>query len=140
MSAVLALFVPLILTLIAVGNDSSLFEEELEGNRELTDFKKEIRSLSMVHHPNIVLFIGACFAPMCVVLEYAERGSLLDVIKADLKSPSTPSRAQFTVSRKLKVLTGAARGMAYLHANGLIHVRHCALCCIAGLTVKQRCV
>ena len=75
---------------------------------------------SRIHHPNVVLFIGACFAPLCIVLEFINRGSLFDVLR---KRGETEE--EFTFERKMKVLTGAARGMAYLHANGLIHV--CAM-------------
>jgi serine/threonine protein kinase len=61
------------------------------------DFHREIGLLTRLRHPNIILFIGACRAPLCIgknllktnkndfddfviVTELAERGCLYDVI------------------------------------------------------------
>jgi CCR4-NOT transcriptional regulation complex NOT5 subunit len=33
-----------------------------------------------LHHPNIILFIGVCTEPLCIVVEFADRGSLMDVL------------------------------------------------------------
>jgi len=145
---------------------------------------------STLHHPNIVLFIGACLDPLCLVMEFIERGSLMDVLKrnnrrympartslavaaptspnpmpptrtstssislhdvtsslsdfgsppigsfrGELASPmvsSASSMASMAVSRvshqelltwerKLSIAIGAAKGMAYLHDNNVIH-------------------
>lgn len=46
-----------------------------EGERKA--FTVEIRQLSRVDHPNIVKLYGACTKnPVCLVMEYAEGGSL----------------------------------------------------------------
>lgn len=46
-----------------------------EGERKA--FTVEVRQLSRVAHPNIVKLYGACTKdPVCLVMEYAEGGSL----------------------------------------------------------------
>lgn len=46
-----------------------------EGERKA--FTVEVRQLSRVFHPNIVKLYGACTKnPVCLVMEYAEGGSL----------------------------------------------------------------
>lgn len=36
----------------------------------------EIRQMSRVNHPNIVKLYGVCKKPVCLIIEYAEVGSL----------------------------------------------------------------
>jgi len=45
-------------------------------------FLKEIKLLSSLHHPNIVLFIGACIVKpnICLVMELLSKGNLFDFI------------------------------------------------------------
>ena len=50
------------------------------------EFHREIQNFSRLHHPNIVLFIGACLDPLCIVIEYVARGSLADVLKRQRES------------------------------------------------------
>jgi hypothetical protein len=49
---------------------------ELERN-----FKEEVRVMTALRHPNVVLFMAACTKPpkMCIVMEYMALGSLFDV-------------------------------------------------------------
>jgi len=52
-------------------------------------FVIEIKLMSDLHHPNIVMFLGACITPvskMCLVLEYCEHG------KGNMRCCSTFSR------------------------------------------------
>jgi sterile alpha motif and leucine zipper containing kinase AZK len=66
--------------------------------------------LCQLHHPNIVLFMGACSdgnAPS-IVTEFAERGSLFDVIHQHGK--------ELTLPRVRNLLIGAAKGILYLHS------------------------
>lgn len=50
-----------------------------EGERRA--FAVEVRQLSRVSHPNIVRLYGACTKdPVCLVMEYAEGGSLYNGI------------------------------------------------------------
>ena len=40
-----------------------------------------------LRHPNIVMFLGACSEPPCMVTEYCARGSLLDILMRARQSP-----------------------------------------------------
>lgn len=50
--------------------------KKIESDAEKKAFQVEVRQLSRVSHPNIVKLYGACFKPVCLVMEYAEGGSL----------------------------------------------------------------
>ncbi|RXN16270.1 mitogen-activated kinase kinase kinase 7 isoform X1 [Labeo rohita] len=48
----------------------------IESESERNAFIVELRQLSRVNHPNIVKLYGSCSNPVCLVMEYAEGGSL----------------------------------------------------------------
>ncbi|OXB55668.1 hypothetical protein ASZ78_016127 [Callipepla squamata] len=50
--------------------------KQIESESERKAFIVELRQLSRVNHPNIVKLYGACLNPVCLVMEYAEGGSL----------------------------------------------------------------
>lgn len=57
------------------GRDVAVKHINSEGERKA--FTIEVRQLSRVSHPNIVKLYGACTKnPVCLVMEYAEGGSL----------------------------------------------------------------
>ncbi len=76
-------------------------------------FMDEVRIMTALRHPNIVLFMGASTkAPhMCIVMEYMALGSLYDVLHNEL-IPEIPHEL------KIKMARQAARGMHYLHSAG----------------------
>jgi len=46
---------------------------------EFNDLMSEFKLLQEVDHPNVIKLLGACTSrggPLCVVMEYAEHGSL----------------------------------------------------------------
>eukprot|EP01094_Clydonella_sp_ATCC50884_P014258 TRINITY_DN2463_c0_g1_i6.p1 TRINITY_DN2463_c0_g1~~TRINITY_DN2463_c0_g1_i6.p1 ORF type:complete len:355 (+),score=71.99 TRINITY_DN2463_c0_g1_i6:1092-2156(+) len=109
-------------TVVAV--KTLIFHGDEEEAVIVEDFRKEVRNLSIIHHPNVVLFIGACFSPLCIVLEYMSQGSLYDVLRKQREAVSSEplgADERLTPVRKMRILIGAAQGMAYLHANGMIH-------------------
>jgi len=71
-------------------------------------FYQEVQLLSRLRHPNVILFLGACFKleNLCSISVYEERGSLHKVLrtKLDLKWKLL-----------LRMAIDAARGMTYLH-------------------------
>eukprot|EP01127_Copromyxa_protea_P020404 TRINITY_DN6833_c0_g1_i1.p1 TRINITY_DN6833_c0_g1~~TRINITY_DN6833_c0_g1_i1.p1 ORF type:complete len:525 (+),score=61.05 TRINITY_DN6833_c0_g1_i1:26-1600(+) len=92
--------------------------EQSEGN--VDNFMKEIAILSKLHHPNIMLFIGACVAPtgVYIITEYMSQGSAYAKIH---KNPgplaqTKGKRTTLSVLEKLNLLLDAARGMVYLHS------------------------
>ena len=63
--------------------------------------------MSAIRHPNVVLFMGLCLDPPCIVTEFCARGSLYDVLK---KARSTPAFAQqLDWSRRLSMALDAAK-------------------------------
>jgi serine/threonine protein kinase len=55
---------------------------------------QEAGMMAAMRHPNVVLYLGVCLDPPCVVTEYCARGSLNDVLKRALYNakcaPSPP--------------------------------------------------
>jgi serine/threonine protein kinase len=77
--------------------------------RRMLEFRAEIAFLSELHHPNVVLFIGACIKSpnLCIVTEFVKQGSLKDILtNTSIKLPWT---------RRLELLRSAALGINYLH-------------------------
>jgi len=48
----------------------------------LEEFNNEIKMLSYLRHPNIILLIGTCNKPqkLAIITEYIEQGSLFDIL------------------------------------------------------------
>ena len=87
-----------------VGTSGDLVEE----------FEKEVAMLGKFRCDQIVYFFGACFVYNHVMMatEFAPCGSLADCIK---KRPEPSDKI------KTKVVLDAAKGLAYLHMNGILH-------------------
>ena len=67
----------------------------------------QVSIMSAIRHPNVVLFMGLCLEPPCIVTEFCARGSLYDVLK---KARSTPAFAQqLDWSRRLSMALDAAK-------------------------------
>ncbi|XP_076956114.1 putative serine/threonine-protein kinase PBL7 [Bidens hawaiensis] len=81
----------------------------LQGNRE---FLVEVLMLGLLHHPNLVNLIGYCADgdQRLLVYEYMPLGSLDD----HLHDPS-PGKKRLTWNTRMKITTGAATGLDYLH-------------------------
>ncbi|KAG1714797.1 Mitogen-activated protein kinase kinase kinase 7 [Nymphon striatum] len=90
----------------------------IESDSEKRAFLVEVRQLSRVSHPNIVKLYGACTqSPVCLVMEYAEGGSLYNVLH---NSPKVSYNGGHAMSWGLQ----CARGVEYLHnmkPKALIH-------------------
>lgn len=79
----------------------------------------KLRQLSRVSHNNIVALYGACTKKphVCLVMEYAEGGSLYNVLHGRL-------RIEYTMSHAMSWARQCADGVAYLHSmrpKPLIH-------------------
>ncbi|KAL8138140.1 hypothetical protein V2J09_004141 [Rumex salicifolius] len=81
----------------------------LQGNRE---FLVEVLMLSLLHHPNLVNLIGYCAdgEQRLLVYEFMPLGSLEDHL---LDLP--PDKEPLDWSTRMKIASGAARGLEYLH-------------------------
>lgn len=86
-----------------------LIKQRLTEQR-LLEFRAEVALLAELHHPNIVLFIGACVRSpnLCVVMELVKRGSLRAILSdVTIKLPWR---------QRLRMLHGAALAVTYLHS------------------------
>ncbi|CAL8108430.1 unnamed protein product [Orchesella dallaii] len=91
--------------------------KKIESDAEKKAFQIEVRQLSRISHPNIVKLYGACMRPVCLVMEYAEGGSLYNVLHG---SPLVPYNSGHAMSWCWQ----CAKGVAYLHSmqpKPLIH-------------------
>ncbi|ELP92305.1 protein serine/threonine kinase, putative, partial [Entamoeba invadens IP1] len=80
------------------------------------EFEKEVNMLDKFRNEYIVHFYGAVFIPshICMVSEFAEYGSLQDLIKHKKSD-------DIDMKLRVKMLLDAARGILYLHENGILH-------------------
>ncbi|CAG2179221.1 unnamed protein product, partial [Oppiella nova] len=91
----------------------------IETEQEKKAFQVELRQLSRVSHPNIVRLYGATQDNgfVSLVMEYAEGGSLYNVLHS---VPLVP----YTMSHAISWVLQCARGVSYLHGmqpKALIH-------------------
>ncbi len=78
--------------------------------RSMLEFRAEMAFLSELHHPNIVLFIGACVKRpnLCIVTEFVKQGSMKDILQ-------NTSAVKLPWMQRLRMLKSAALGINYLH-------------------------
>lgn len=81
----------------------------------LHDDMQEAGMMASMRHPNVVMYLGVCLQPPCVVTEYCARGSLNDVFKRARATPALA--AQLDWGRRLNMVLDAAKGMMYLHSS-----------------------
>ncbi|XP_021754142.1 probable tyrosine-protein kinase DDB_G0283397 [Chenopodium quinoa] len=75
----------------------------------LLDYKKEICIMRKLRHPNVLLFMGACYSQerLAIVTEFLPRGSLFKILHR--------SNQVLDLKRRLRMALDVARGMNYLH-------------------------
>eukprot|EP01119_Soliformovum_irregulare_P007249 TRINITY_DN1964_c0_g1_i4.p1 TRINITY_DN1964_c0_g1~~TRINITY_DN1964_c0_g1_i4.p1 ORF type:complete len:920 (-),score=248.98 TRINITY_DN1964_c0_g1_i4:115-2874(-) len=80
---------------------------------ELERFAAEGKLMANMRvHPNVLLCLGITLSPMCIIMEYMEKGSLLDFLR---KNPTHPAEILS------KIVKGIALGMLHLHEDKVIH-------------------
>lgn len=102
----------------AVWKGKDVAIKTIESDNERNAFLVELRQLSRVNHPNIVKLYGSCDNPVCLVMEYAECGSLYNLLH------SAEPQAPYTAAHAMSWCLQCAQGVAYLHAmkpKALIH-------------------
>ncbi|KAL7717125.1 protein serine/threonine kinase [Entamoeba marina] len=95
---------------VAIKKMKNANEEQLE------EFEKEVAMLDKFRSDYIVHFYGAVFIPnkICMVTEFAQYGSLQDLMKKRFDDP-------IEENMKLKIISDAAKGLQYLHSNNILH-------------------
>lgn len=76
------------------------------------EFLREVEVLSKLHHPHILLLLGACPENGSLVYEYMENGSLDDHILKGNRRPPLPWFFRFRIAYEV------ASGLAFLHNSG----------------------
>ncbi|KAI4323633.1 hypothetical protein L6164_023224 [Bauhinia variegata] len=85
----------------------------LQGEKE---FKSEVNVLSKARHKNVVTLLGSCSEgnTRLLVYEYVCNGSLEQHLSKHSQTP-------LSWENRIKIAIGAAKGLLYLHENGIIH-------------------
>lgn len=80
------------------------------------EFTSEVELLFRLNHPNIITFFAACKKPpvFCIITEYMAGGSLRKYLHQQ-EPHSVP------LDLVLKLALDIARGMQYLHSQGILH-------------------
>ncbi|XP_078431687.1 serine/threonine/tyrosine-protein kinase HT1-like [Wolffia australiana] len=101
---------------VAVKIVSQPEEDPLLASALETQFKAEVSFLLRLHHPNILGFVAACKKPpvFCIITEYLSGGSLRRFLHKQ-EPNSVP------LNLVLKLALDIARGMRYLHSQGILH-------------------
>ena len=82
---------------------------------QLKAFRDEVRVLSHIRHPNLVLFLGMCVTQdsLFIVTELLDGGNLMDILE-------TP--AQISLYQRMKWAMQAFSGLSWLHGSGCLHL------------------
>lgn len=75
------------------------------------EFQREIEILSRIHHPNMVMLLGACPERGCLVYEYMENGSLEDQLFHRGERDSLPWFIRFRIASEI------ATALHFLHST-----------------------
>ncbi|XVE62871.1 hypothetical protein DITRI_Ditri06bG0154700 [Diplodiscus trichospermus] len=77
----------------------------------LAEFKREVRIMRRLRHPNVVLFMGAVTRPphLSIITEFLPRGSLYKILHRP--------HSQIDEKRRIKMALDVARGMNCLHTS-----------------------
>jgi len=76
----------------------------------MEEFRKEVKIMTHLRHPNVVLFMGACTEPnhLAIVTELLPRGNLSDILHSNI---------EISLLQKLKWAKDVAQGMNWLHCS-----------------------
>ncbi|WPT17579.1 Putative serine/threonine-protein kinase drkA [Picochlorum sp. SENEW3] len=99
---------------IAAGQVAS-YATEADVKDALKTLEREVGLMVNMRHPNVILFMGVCPDPPCVVTEYCAMGSLYDVL-IEAKENSAIANS-LTWHRRVGMMMDAAKGMLYLHSH-----------------------
>ncbi|KAL0036873.1 hypothetical protein WJX77_003215 [Trebouxia sp. C0004] len=81
----------------------------------ITTLEREVSIMAAIRHPNVVMFMGLCLHPVCIVIEFCPRGSLSDVIQKAASDGAFAQQLQWP--KRLSMALDAAKGMLQLHSH-----------------------
>ena len=79
--------------------------------------RREVKTLSRCRHKNVVRLIGACSFPPMLVLEYASKGTLRELLVSHKYE-----NVEFPSSLKIELVRGICDGMTMLHSQDILHL------------------
>jgi len=78
-----------------------------------SDFINECEVMIKIKpHPNVIQMLAICVDPLCIVMEFAAKGSLESALK---------TRKNIELSLKIEWMKQIAAGMSHLHEEGVVH-------------------
>jgi len=88
-----------------------LLKQELDA-RALEDFRKEVDIMAQMRHPNVCLFMGACFekGKMAIITEL-----LQDSVHNIIHPSSRDNSKELSLLQRVKMAKDTAQGIAWLH-------------------------
>ena len=105
------------------GQEVAIKQIRLDGKEEaeeetVQEFRREMKIMKHLRHPNVVEFLGACMSQqsLCLLTEYMPNGSLEDYLTR-LRREGRRMREGRVVSMSLDVV----KGLNWLHHKGIIH-------------------
>ena len=101
---------------ISAGQIAS-YATEADVKDALKTLEREVGLMVGMRHPNVILFLGVCPDPPCVVTEYCARGSLYDVLVEAKERPTGGLARALSWYRRVGMMLDAAKGMLYLHSH-----------------------
>lgn len=81
----------------------------------LLALEREVAILRNLRHQKIVMFLGVCLEPPCIITEYCQQGSLYDLLSRARERPEVAKK--LTWKMRIKIACDAASGMNYLHSS-----------------------
>ncbi|KAH7404417.1 hypothetical protein KP509_15G024700 [Ceratopteris richardii] len=81
-----------------------------ERNADLHEFQTKLELLSRLHHPHLVMLLGACPDKACLIYEYMANGSLEEQLYSQRGTPPLPWFIRF------RIFLEVARALLFLHS------------------------
>lgn len=105
------------------GSSKKVGTEDSSCKRALEELLHEIRTLSTLRHPDLVLFLGACFdiTPVFFLTEYMEGGDLENYMRSQRQKTGAIYKPRLQIS--IQWAMAVARALTFLHgcSRPIIH-------------------
>ncbi|KAL9667511.1 hypothetical protein QQ045_001872 [Rhodiola kirilowii] len=89
--------------------------------RGTNQFQKELEILSRIHHPHLLMLLGACPEHSCLVYEHMKNGNLEERLQCKGNSPPLPWVERFRIAWEV------ASALVFLHSTKPKSIIHCDL-------------
>ena len=87
---------------------------ELSPSYDEQEIRREAALMSVLAHPNLVTYVGACLKPGCMFI-------LTELYPMNLQTLVEDVSVELPLPLILRIGMGIANGMKFLHSLGLIH-------------------